>query len=37
MDIDDGDSPPILQKPYTVPSKHAAWVQKELTLLKKAL
>ena len=30
IEIDMGDSPPITQKPYTVPLKHAAWVQKEL-------
>ena len=31
-----GDSPPNTQKPYTLPLKHAAWVQKELEILKKA-
>ena len=30
-----GDSPPITQKPYTLPLKHAAWVQKELEILEK--
>ena len=30
MEIDTGDSPPITQKPYTLPLKHATWVQKEL-------
>ena len=36
MEIDMGDSPPITQKPYTIPLKHAAWVQKELEILEKA-
>ena len=36
MEIDTGDSPPITQKPYTLPLKHATWVQKELEILKKA-
>ena len=36
MEIDTGDSPPITQKPYTLPLKHAAWVQKELEILEKA-
>ena len=36
MEIDMGDSPPITQKPYTLPLKHAAWVQKELEILEKA-
>ena len=30
MEIDTGDSPPVTQKPYTPPLKHAEWVQKEL-------
>ena len=29
MEIDTRDSPPITQKPYTLPLKHAKWVQKE--------
>ena len=29
MEIDTSDSLPITQKPYTLPLKHAAWVQKE--------
>ena len=29
MEIDTGDSPPITQRPYTLPLKHATWVQKE--------
>ena len=36
MEIDTCDSPPITQKPYTLPLKHATWVQKELEILEKA-
>ena len=36
MEIHTGDSPLITQKPYTLPLKHAAWVQKELEILEKA-
>ena len=36
MEIDTGDSPPITHKPYTLPLKHAEWVQKELEILEKA-
>ena len=36
MEINTGDSPPITQRPYTLPSKHATWVQKELEILEKA-
>ena len=36
MEIDTRDSPPISQKPYTLPLKHAKWVQKELEILEKA-
>ena len=36
MEIDTGDSPPITQKLYTLPLKHAMWVQKELEILEKA-
>ena len=36
MEINTGDSPPITQKPYTLPLKHAEWVQKELEILEKA-
>ena len=36
MDIDTGDSPPISQRPYNLPLKHADWVQKELLTLEKA-
>ena len=28
MDIDTGDSPPVCQKPYSLPLKHVEWVQK---------
>ena len=35
IEIDTGDSPPITQKPYTLPLKHAEWVQKELEILEK--
>ena len=36
MEIDTGDSPPITQKPCTLPLKHAMWVQKKFEILKKA-
>ena len=36
MEIDMGDIQPITQKPYTLPLKHATWVQKELEILEKA-
>ena len=36
MEIDAGDSPPITQRPYTLPLKHTTWVQKELEILEKA-
>ena len=36
MEIDTGDSPPVTQKPYTLPLKHAERVQKELEILEKA-
>ena len=36
MEIDTGDSPPITQKHYTLPLKHAEWVQKDLEILEKA-
>ena len=35
MEIDTGDSPPITQRPYTLPLKHATLVQKELEILEK--
>ena len=33
MDIDMGDSPPVCQKPYTLPLKHYNWVQQETETL----
>ena len=33
MDIDTGDSPPVCQKPYTLPLKHYSWVQQEIEVL----
>ena len=36
MDIDTGDSPPICQKPYTLPLKHYNWVQQEIETLERA-
>ena len=33
MDVDTGNSPPICQRPYTLPLKHANWVKKELHIL----
>ena len=33
MDVDMGDSPPICQKPYTLPLKHYNWVQQEIEIL----
>ena len=33
MDIDTGDSPPICQKPYSLPLKHYNWVQQEIETL----
>ena len=33
MDIDMGDSPPMCQKPYTLPLKHYTWVQQEIDTL----
>ena len=36
MDIDTGDSPPVSQKPYSLPLKHVEWVQKELEILERA-
>ena len=36
MEIDTGDSPPITPKPYTLPLKHATWIQKDLEILEKA-
>ena len=36
IEINTSDSPPITQRPYTLPLKHASWVQKELEILEKA-
>ena len=36
MDIETGNSLPILQKPYNLSVKHTTWVQKELETLEKA-
>ena len=36
MDIETGDSPPIYQRPYSLPLKHVEWVTKELEILEKA-
>ena len=36
VEIDTGDSPPITQKPYTLPLNHTTWVQRELEILEKA-
>ena len=36
MDIDTGDSPPIAQRPYTLPLQHADWVRNEIETLERA-
>ena len=36
MEIDMSEHPLISQSPYTLPLKHATWVQKELEILEKA-
>ena len=36
MEIETGDSPPICQKPYNLPLKHAEWVQREINTLEEA-
>ena len=36
MHVDTGDSPPICQKPYTLPLKHYSWVQLEIETLEQA-
>ena len=33
MDIDTGDSPPVISRPYTLPLKHYEWVQREIESL----
>ena len=36
MDIDTGNSPPIISRPYTLPLKHYKWVQREIKSLERA-
>ena len=36
MHVDTGDSPPICQKPYTLPLKHYSWIQQEIETLEHA-
>ena len=36
MHVNTGDSPPICQKPYTLPLKHYRWVQQEVETLERA-
>ena len=36
VEIDTGDNLPITQKPYTLPLKHTAWIQRELEILEEA-
>ena len=36
MDITTGDSPPVCQRPYTLPLKHAEWVKHEVNILEAA-
>ena len=36
MHVEMGDSPPICQKPYTLPLKHYSWVQQEIKTLEHA-
>ena len=36
VDIDTGDSPPVCQKPYTLPLKHYSWVQQDIETLEQA-
>ena len=33
MDNDTGNNPPVCQRPYTLPLKHAEWIKKELNIL----
>ena len=35
VEIDTGDNLPITYKPYTLPLKHTAWVQRELEFWRK--
>ena len=36
MDIDTGNSPPIMSRLYTLPLKHYEWVWKEISTLERA-
>ena len=36
MEIETGDNPPVCQRPYNLPLKHADSVQKELDTMEKA-
>ena len=36
VEIETGDNVPVTQKPYTLPLKHAKWVQRELEILETA-
>ena len=36
MDIDTGNSPPIVSRPYNLPLKHYEWVRKEISTLERA-
>ena len=36
MDIDTGDHPPLVQKPYMLKLKHTQWIWEELEMLEKA-
>ena len=36
MEIETGDSPPICQKPYSLPLKHVEWVTKGLENIRKS-
>ena len=36
MDIDTGENPPLCQRPYMLPLKHAEWIKKELNILEAA-
>ena len=36
MDIDTGDSPPVSQRPYSLPLKHHEWVKSEIETLEDA-
>ena len=36
MEIENGNSPPISQKPYTLALKHTEWVKRELNIIEEA-